>query len=120
MKPRVIIVDDEPDTLGLLEMILQVDYEIETFDDPIKLMLKENFEQPVKAAIVDLMMPGASGLVILQWLKEHAPEVRRIVLTAIGFVQQEAKSLAHVYLQKPHDIALSTLYDAIEGAGENA
>ena len=60
----------------------------------------------VDYAIVDLRMPGGSGLQLLEWLQRHRPTVRTVVLTGYGSIATavDAVKLGAVnFLQKPAD-----------------
>ena len=60
----------------------------------------------VDYAIVDLRMPGGSGLLLLEWLQRHRPTVRTVVLTGYGSIATavDAVKLGAVnFLQKPAD-----------------
>ena len=61
---------------------------------------------PPEFAVVDLRMPGRSGLELLRALKEVDPETKIVVLTAYGSIATtiDAMKLGAVYyLQKPAD-----------------
>lgn len=66
--------------------------------------------------VSDIKMPGASGLEVLQRLRDHQPDVRVILITAFG--DQRTHRRAHrlgaeVVLDKPFDV--SELVVAVEG-----
>ncbi len=57
-------------------------------------------------AIVDLRMPGPSGLALIAPLRERMPQARIIVLTGYGSITSAVEALragAHDYLGKPVD-----------------
>ena len=61
---------------------------------------------PPELAVVDLRMPGRSGLELLRELKRIDPETKIVVLTAYGSIATtiDAMKLGAVYyLQKPAD-----------------
>jgi DNA-binding response OmpR family regulator len=56
----------------------------------------------VDAAVVDLWLgPDFHGDRILEWLAVNRPDIRRIVLTASGFITGRTRGLADVILDKP-------------------
>jgi two-component system response regulator RegA len=62
--------------------------------------------RPFDFAIVDLRMPGLSGLTLIAPLRARLPEVRVIVLTGYGSITSAVEALragAHDYLSKPVD-----------------
>jgi two-component system response regulator RegA len=57
-------------------------------------------------AVVDLRMPGASGLELVETLRRRAPELRVVVLTGYGSIASAVDAMhlgAHHYLSKPAD-----------------
>ncbi len=61
---------------------------------------------PIDIIISDLRMPEASGLDLLRFVREHAPEIEVIVLTAYGEVADAVAALklgAYNFLEKPFD-----------------
>jgi two-component system response regulator RegA len=57
-------------------------------------------------AVIDLRMPGASGLELVAALRERAPEMRVVVLTGYGSIASAVEAMhlgAHHYLSKPAD-----------------
>lgn len=80
-------------------------------DEPFHLIVSENKSQAkanhttrVDVVIMDLMIPGTSGIEIFKELKKTDPEIKVIFLTAYGTIESaiEAIKLGAVdYLQKP-------------------
>jgi two-component system response regulator RegA len=62
--------------------------------------------EPPDFAVVDLKMPGASGLDLVGELVARAPGVRVVVLTGYGSIASAVEAMhrgAHHYLSKPAD-----------------
>ena len=60
--------------------------------------------RPIDLVISDLRMPGVDGLDVLEWVHEHKPETRFVLITGYGNseVEQRARRLgAFGYLEKP-------------------
>ena len=58
-------------------------------------------------AIVDLRMPGETGLQLISWLKEDHPAMPIVVLTGFGSIATTQEAIlrgAHSYLTKPCSI----------------
>lgn len=94
---RILLVDDDPDILELVRFNLEAaGWECLTAaDGPQAWRLLE--EERLDLAILDIMMPGVSGLEILKRLR-HDPELQRlpvIILTARG---EEADRVIGFYL----------------------
>ncbi len=62
--------------------------------------------EPPRFAVIDLKMPGASGLELLRHLQEYSPETKSVLLTGYGSITNavEAIKLGAVnYITKPAD-----------------
>jgi len=67
-------------------------------------------------AVVDLKMPGGSGLELVRELSAQAPGIRIVVLTGYGSIASAVEALhrgAHHYLSKPADA--DEIIAALEG-----
>ena len=65
-------------------------------------------KQPVDVAILDVMLPGMSGLELSRRLKEHDPTIAVILLTARDAVDDRVRGLdsgADDYMVKPFEFA---------------
>lgn len=112
----VLIVDDEPDTLGLIELTLQTaGYNVVTAangDQALGLLETESFD----LLLLDIMMPGKTGFDIVRELQAREQQIPPIVfLTAKNQAEDReiGESLgAAAYLKKP--TTRGDLLDAIE------
>ena len=108
-QPRrtILLIDDEPHFGRLLKM------NIETMT-PYACMVTSNGLEGVKAVqqhrpdlvLLDMMMPGISGLETLKRIKAAAPEVPVAMLTAVSREDESAQCFAagaFDYLAKPVD-----------------
>lgn len=104
--PRVLLVDDEPDNLLILEIFLKkITDQIVLCKDPREvkgLFEKENFD----LAILDISMPHIDGIEICKWIKSDVrfSDCCVIFSTAIGSEQKLEEALeagATDYLVKP-------------------
>ncbi len=100
----ILVVDDDPDMRTLLRNILEgAGYEVsEAVDgeDAVDLMS----ENPCDVALLDIAMPGASGLEVLSWITENAPGVCPVMVTASVDVSTAIEAMklgAYDYLTKP-------------------
>ena len=114
-KVRVIIVDDEPLILYILEQLLTEEgYEVVKFVDAVEgleAMKTGNFT----LALVDVRMPGMSGITLYNRLKEALPEAagRLVFITgdSISLDTSEFLSSAAVrYVTKPFEPAKLRAY----------
>lgn len=91
-RPKLLLVDDEPVNLQVLKQILQQDYRLLFARDGEKaLSLAEN-EQP-QLILLDIMMPGITGLETCQRLKENArtQHIPVIFVTALADTRDETE-----------------------------
>jgi DNA-binding response OmpR family regulator len=105
---RVLVVEDERKVLRSLERGLQgAGYEVLTApngDDGLQLAL----EHPVDCAILDILLPGRSGIEVLATLREAGKTLPVLLLTARDTVEDRVLGLdagADDYLVKPFAFA---------------
>lgn len=103
MPKRILIVDDEPRYLRLLEANLRTEgYEVVTAQDGLQAL--ESFSiQPIDLVLLDVMMPRLDGFSTCQRLREFS-NVPIIILTAKGEEQDRVRGLdlgADDYMVKP-------------------
>ncbi len=78
-KPRIMVVDDDPRYLELLEfMLLGEGYDVHTVQDPAAVQDLAASEQP-DVIVSDVAMPGVDGYAVAAGLKTD-PRTRRIPL----------------------------------------
>jgi two-component system, OmpR family, response regulator CpxR len=104
---RVLLVDDERDFVQTLSERLELRDmgSAVVFDGESALEIVE--EDDPEVMIIDLKMPGITGLEVLRKVKAMRPEIEVIVLTGHGSTVDEAQCRelgAFAYLQKPVDI----------------
>jgi DNA-binding response OmpR family regulator len=104
---RVLVVEDEPGIVDFVRRGLEgAGFAVEAALDGIegeRLALKESFD----AIVLDLMLPGRSGLEILASVHRARPGVPVIVLTARGEIEDRVAGLdagAVDYLVKPFSL----------------
>ncbi len=112
-KARILIVDDEPGIrASLSEVLLQEGYQVVSVDSgeaAVSILETEQFD----LMLLDVMMPGISGVDVLRVARQFTPEMKVILLTAHGTLETAVEALrlgAHDYLLKPasaHDILAS-------------
>jgi DNA-binding NtrC family response regulator len=85
MSERILVIDDEPDMLMLLRMIIEdnTSYEVETTNNPAE-GLKMLTEEAYDLVISDLKMPGMDGLELFDELRKMRPDIPVIIITAYG------------------------------------
>ena len=95
MAKRILIVDDEPRYLRLLEANLRTEgYEVATAQDGVQ-ALDVFSAQPIDLVLLDVMMPRLDGFGVIEQLRQN-PETRDlpvIVISAKELTDEEAKKL---------------------------
>jgi DNA-binding response OmpR family regulator len=119
---RILIVDDEPDTLGLIELTLKTaGYVVETAVSAEQALLLLDAQQ-YDLLLLDVMMPGLTGFDMVRTLQKRGKDLPAIIfLTAKGSDEDRkvGESLqASAYLVKP--ATRGKLLDAIRRALEQA
>jgi DNA-binding response OmpR family regulator len=103
--PRILIVDDEPDTLGLIELTLQTaGFSVRTAangDQAFGIIMEDTFD----LILLDIMMPGMTGFDLLQKLRERQADIPPVVFLTAKSREEDRKmgdSLgAAAFLTKP-------------------
>ena len=117
----ICIVDDDPSMLRALErLLLSVDLPARLFREPLG-FLKYATRNPVTVALIDIWIPGMSGLQLQKELRAVSPETRVIVVTADD--EDSVRSVAiqngaTAFFVKPFDdeIFLDAILQAIASA----
>ena len=105
MKAKILVVDDEEVVVHSCMRILRDDYAVQSVQDGFS-ALKKSGEEVFDVMVVDVMMPGMSGLELLQQVKELHPDIDVIMMTGLSEIQTAVKALklgAFDYLSKPFD-----------------
>jgi DNA-binding response OmpR family regulator len=105
---QLLVIEDEPGIVDFLARGLRAEgFAVETATDGLdgeRRALRESFD----VLVLDLMLPGRSGLEILDSLRRHKPLLPVIVLTARGEIEDRVGGLdagAVDYLVKPFSLA---------------
>ena len=115
MEPRILIVDDDHDFLEIQKRHLHKNNyrRITLEDDPLKAAEQIEAGKQFDLALLDMTMPGMSGLELLDIIKNNSPLTECIIITAVNEARTAVTCLqrgAYDYLLKPvsrQDLALS-------------
>jgi len=104
-RPKLLLVDDEPANLQVLRQVLIEDYRLLFARDGHKALELAKSESP-QLILLDVMMPGLSGLDVCRTLKAQAATaaIPVIFVTALADTQDEAQGFeagAVDYISKP-------------------
>lgn len=102
----LLVVDDDPSVRHALWITFREIYNVQLAESGAKAI--ESFKaKPADVALLDIRMPGMSGLEVLQQLKHLEPEVEVILLSAyesIDYIRQAIRLGACDYITKPYEV----------------
>ncbi|MCX7035847.1 MAG: sigma-54 dependent transcriptional regulator [Proteobacteria bacterium] len=108
-KPRILIVDDEPDLVELIELTLSrmdlTSAAAYTLADARKQLQSGSFE----LCLCDMRLPDGDGLDLLEWAQTHKPTLPLAIITAHGNVETAVRALkggAFDFVSKPLDLGV--------------
>ena len=103
-KHRILVVDDEPTVCkSIRQVLVRDDCDVDMALSGEEALRMED-EQSHDVFIVDLMMPGLSGMDLLKLLKARNPEARVIIVTGYPTVKNTLQAMrlgAMDFLPKP-------------------
>ena len=112
IKPKIMIVDDEPSMVEWLSVFLDREgYTVLTATDPFK-AVKIGIKEKPDVLLVDIKMPGKSGLEVFEELRKTNSNLIGIVMTAFSSIETAISAIrqgARDYLLKPFDIEQLTI-----------
>jgi DNA-binding response OmpR family regulator len=103
---RILIVDDDPNTLEILRRWLQREGYTTVSADNGRSCLDELGKEPVDVIVLDVMMPGMDGLQVCEHLRENAAwrSIPVMLLTAKDDIETRSRGMVlgvSEYLTKP-------------------
>lgn len=103
--PQILVIDDEMGPRESLRMLLKPDYSVHTADC-VEAGIKLLKEKQPDTIVMDIRMPGASGIEGLRLIREIDPHLSVIMLTGFGALDTAKEALrlgANDYISKPFD-----------------
>ena len=104
-RPQILVIDDEMGPRESLRMLLKPNYTVHTADC-VETGIRLLREKHPDTIVMDIRMPGATGIEGLRRIREIDPNLSVIMLTGFGALEtaQEALRLgANDYISKPFD-----------------
>ena len=123
MTSRILCVDDEPDVLEAVRLHLlgNEDIELVTFEDPREALKSLEADQGEFAlALVDIMMPGMTGIEFMAQFKTLSPRTVRVNMSSHADLDLVLNALSsnqiYDFIQKPltREAFLSTINKALD------
>jgi DNA-binding NtrC family response regulator len=106
MKPRLLIVDDEPDMLDFLERVFRNEYAVSraaSADEALEALSQHKFA----LVITDQKMPHITGVELLERIGERYPSLVKVLLSGFTEVPEIQRAVErggiHNYVVKPVD-----------------
>ena len=103
--PQVLVIDDEMGPRESLRMLLKPSYRVHTADTVEKGLQLLNEKRP-DAIVMDIRMPGMTGIEGLRRIRQIDPHLSVIMLTGFGALETAKEALrlgANDYISKPFD-----------------
>ncbi len=122
MKPKILVIDDDPSLRRVLEYNLQEEgYDVLVADSGETGLVVFAEEKP-SLVITDMKMSGMDGMQVLKSLKEQSPDTLVIIITAFGAVDMAVEAMklgAYDYITKPfnRDALRLTVRKALQFTG---
>jgi len=116
-RPRVLVVDDEPEVCNFFRHLLQGRHDVSpalSGGDALRELERRRFD----LALVDLKLPDSDGLTLLKRIKADQPSCEVIIMTGYSTVKSAVEAIqlgAYDYVEKPFDEI-----DELEGLIEKA
>jgi adenylate cyclase len=106
MKPRLLIVDDEPDMLDFLERVFRAEYTVVRASSAEE-ALDELGKHKFTLVITDQKMPHITGVELLERIGERYPFLVKVLLSGFTEVPEIERAVErggiHNYVVKPVD-----------------
>ena len=103
--PQVLVIDDEMGPRESLRMLLKPSYQVHTADS-VEIGLQLLSEKKPDAIVMDIRMPGMTGIEGLRRIRQIDPHLSVIMLTGFGALETAKEALrlgANDYISKPFD-----------------
>lgn len=102
--PRILVIDDDESMRKILAMTLESKgYSVDTAKDGKEAIRKSN-SNFYNLALVDLRLPDMDGIELLTAMKEHTPEMMKIIVTGYPSLESAIEAVnkgADGYVVKP-------------------
>jgi FixJ family two-component response regulator/class 3 adenylate cyclase len=105
-KPTLVYVDDQPHNLTVFEASLPDDWQLHTYDSPLK-ALQDIANIKPWVVVSDQRMPGMHGVEFLELARKLSPQSVRIIVTGYSdeelIIESVRKAQVFDYIRKPWD-----------------
>ena len=110
-KPTILVVDDSPENIDVMNGILKPDYKVKVALNGEKALKIANSDKPPDLILLDIMMPGIDGYEVCRQIKSQEATKHIPIIFVSGAEDSESKdtgfSLGAVdYIVKPIEPAI--------------
>jgi CheY-like chemotaxis protein len=104
---RLLIVDDEPGVAKTLSLLIQDDYNVDVADGVERALALIDVDPSYDAVLCDLMMPGLTGIDLLERVSARVPELTsRILFMTGGALGERAERFLATLKEEPFELDL--------------
>jgi two-component system, NtrC family, sensor kinase len=108
-QPSILLIEDEANLRHNLGVLLEGEgYRVVSAGDGAE-GIRQLQEEPFDLVITDVVMPEVDGFQVMEYLRDHAPDVAVVAITAYVSTESAIEALrrgAYDYLAKPFDVDL--------------
>jgi DNA-binding NtrC family response regulator len=102
---RILVIDDEPVVVDVLRTVLgREGHEVSTGADAAACRRLIESQDGWDLLLLDVMLPDADGMRVLDWVRQARPELAVVMITAYGTIENAVKAMkagAFHYVTKP-------------------
>ena len=103
---KIMIIDDDATSLAIAKALLESEYEVVTMQSGLQALGYLQDHQPPELILLDMVMPGTSGMDVLKALKEipKLADIPVIFLSSMEGMDFEVEGFTHGaedFIQKP-------------------
>ena len=107
-RPRLLVVDDDQTILTLIDRIAVAEgFDVDTTADSSDALV-HLFKRPADLVLLDVRMPGVSGLDVLRSMRGMNSQPKVVLMTGYGSIENAVEAVklgATDYVTKPFDVA---------------
>jgi two-component system response regulator PilR (NtrC family) len=102
---RILVIDDEPVVIDVLRTVLEKrGFAVEAGEDAAACRRLVEADAGWDALLLDVMLPDADGMQVLDWVRQARPELAVVMITAHGTIESAVAAMkagAFHYVSKP-------------------
>jgi diguanylate cyclase (GGDEF)-like protein len=91
-KCSLLVVDDEPNILTSLALLLAKDFEILTADSA-ETAQRIFGQRDIDLVLSDQRLPGLTGVQLLEWVRENSPKTVRLLMTGLARLEDAVEAI---------------------------